>query len=81
MNSQEYKIEPLSSKEKKVIGTTLIIIAIWVIAGFSAFIASIVCMARGGPTSLKVIGFLLALIVGPFYWIYFALAKSYCVKE
>jgi small neutral amino acid transporter SnatA (MarC family) len=51
---------------------------IWVIAGIVAFIMSLVCFARNGTAIEKIVGFLLALFFGPFYWVYYSISASYC---
>lgn len=58
----------------------MILLAVWVVAGLIAFIMSIVCMGRSGTMAQHIIGILLAIFLGPCYWIYYALSKSYCVK-
>ena len=66
---------------KAAIGTILtigILLFLWVVAGFIAFVMSLVCFGRSGSTSEHVIGLLLAFFLGPFYWIYFFVSKSYC---
>lgn len=60
--------------------TILIIIFVWTILGLAGFIWSIVCFTKNNKTSLNVLGFLLAVLFGPFYWIYFIFNKSYCRK-
>lgn len=64
-------------KDAKMI---LYILLIWVFLGITAFIMSLVCFGRSGSTSDKVIGFLLAVFFGPFYWLYFAFNKGYCKR-
>ena len=46
--------------------------------GIAAFMASIICLFYKSSTGDKIIGFLLALFFGPFYWLYFIYNKSYC---
>ena len=57
-----------------------IFILLWVVFGIAAFIMSIVCFGYSGSTGQHVIGLLLAIFFGPFYWIYFLVVKSYCGK-
>lgn len=59
---------------------SLIMIALflWTVAGIAAFIMSIVCFGRSGTTGQHVIGLVLAILFGPFYWIYYYVAKGYC---
>lgn len=57
-----------------------IILAVWMIAGFSAFIMSLVCFGYNSNPGYAFTGFLLSLFAGPFYWIYYGYNKNYCVK-
>jgi uncharacterized membrane protein len=59
-------------------GAVLALAIVWVLAGVVGFIWSLVCFGRSGTTTQKVIGLLLAIFFGPFYWIYFAVSKDYC---
>ena len=71
-------------KENKVsIGggalTVIIIIGlIWWIMGFIGFIWSLVCFGKSGSTAQKIVGLLMALFLGPFYFIYYFVDKTYC---
>jgi uncharacterized membrane-anchored protein len=56
----------------------LSIILIWTLSGILAFIFSIVCFWRTGTPVEKVIGLLIAILMGPFYFLYFLLMKDYC---
>ena len=56
----------------------MISMLIWVLIGLVAFITSIVCFTRSGTAFDKVMGLLLALFFGPFYFLFFAFNKSYC---
>lgn len=58
----------------------LLVVVIWLIMGFSAFIMSLICFGRSGSTAEKVVGLLISFFIGPFYWIYFLVVKSYCSK-
>jgi len=51
---------------------------IWIFAGLSAFIMSIVCFGSSGSTFDKVIGLVIFIFFGPFYWLYYAVNKKYC---
>ena len=69
------------SKGKAVAGVMLgvvIFFALWTIIGLIAFIHSLVCMGRSGSTAEKIIGLLLAIFFGPFFYIYFWVNKGYC---
>jgi hypothetical protein len=56
----------------------LVLAFIWVVAGIAAFIVSLMCFGKRGPLSHQVIGVILAVLFGPFYWIYFIVDKKYC---
>lgn len=58
----------------------MILSIIWFIAGISAFIASLVCFALNGSFTDKTVGFLVAALFGPFYWIYFIFNSKYCTR-
>lgn len=59
----------------------LIISLIWFIGGITAFIASIVCMFYTSTVTDKAIGLLLAIIIGPFYWLYYIYNSVYCTPN
>ena len=58
----------------------LLILFGWVISGLVGFIMSLVCFGYNGSTGDKFIGLIISLLFGPFYWIYYAVNSSYCVK-
>lgn len=58
----------------------LIFVIIWFVAGILAFIASLVCMFFQGSVTDKTVGILLAIILGPFYWLYYIYNINYCTR-
>jgi len=54
---------------------------IWVVIGFIAFLASLVCMFYQGSPTDKAVGLLLAIITGPFYWLYYIYNMNYCTRS
>ena len=56
----------------------IVLVSIWVLAGISAFIYSLYCFTKSGTTAEKILGLILAMIAGPFYFIYVAMYKAYC---
>lgn len=87
-NSRELFQEEQSSTNQPVnisgagfAAVVIILAAIWVIAGIAAFFSSLVCFGRSGSITEKILGILLAWIIGPFYWFYYAFNKSYCNKN
>lgn len=59
-------------------GFVFLILLIWVAAGIIAFIMSILCFGKSGTIAQQIVGLLLAIFFGPFYWLYFVAVKSYC---
>ena len=56
----------------------LIIMFLWIIVGFAAFVSSIVCFGRSGTMVEKIIGLLLAIFFGPFYFLFYGFNQGYC---
>ena len=54
---------------------------IWAISGLVGFIMSLVCLGYKGSALHKFIGFILAFLFGPFYWLYYIYNSNYCVKK
>jgi hypothetical protein len=59
-------------------GFLVMFILVWVVGGIAAIIMSLVCFGFSGSTTEKVIGLLLAFFLGPLYFIFYAVSKSYC---
>lgn len=70
--------EPLTTGGKIAGITIFILVLVWIVAGLAGFITSLVCFGKSGTIAEKIIGVLLAVFFGPFYWLYFIFAKSYC---
>jgi hypothetical protein len=64
------------AKGKSVI--ILVLVTVWILAGISAFVYSLYCFTKSGTTAEKILGLILAMISGPFYFIYVAMYKAYC---
>jgi hypothetical protein len=57
----------------------IVFLSIWSLLGVIAFFTSLVCFGfRSSSVDQKVLGLLVAIILGPFYWLYFYFAKDYC---
>ena len=50
----------------------------WLLFGVAAFFFSLVCFGRSGSFGEKVFGFFLALVFGPFYFVYYFADGAYC---
>lgn len=72
INEQENN--PLS---KSVIALYIFVL-LWGLIGLIAFIMSLICFGRSGTLIEKIIGLLLAIFFGPFYFIFYMFNKSYC---
>jgi len=56
-----------------------IVLILWFTAGLCAFIMSFVCFAYNSENiSYNFMGLIMALFLGPIYWIYYAYNKKYC---
>lgn len=81
MNNQHQKYREhfeASTSDKAKLYLIFAFIGLWIILGFAAFIASLVCFGKEGSGLEKAVGLFLALFFGPLYWIYFLAAKNYC---
>jgi hypothetical protein len=58
-----------------------LIVLIWAISGLLGFIMSLICLGYKGSASHKFIGFILAFLFGPFYWLYYIYNSNYCLKN
>jgi fatty acid desaturase len=76
MDLKKEKKDVQQKSIKKIVFLSLI--SIWVLAGFSAFITSIICFGYSGSALQKMFGFLLAILLGPFYWFFYGVSKTYC---
>lgn len=56
----------------------LIFTFIWFITGIAAWITSILCFVDKKNKIQNVVGFFIALFLGPFYWLYYIYMDKYC---
>lgn len=59
---------PVAARKTAVV--TLGFVLIWVALGFAAFIKSIYCFSKKGTMSQNILGLILAIIFGPFFFLY-----------
>jgi hypothetical protein len=59
----------------------LIFLLFWIFSGLAAFIMSLVCFGYGGTAIDKVVGLILAIFFGPFYWFFYGFNTYYCNKN
>jgi hypothetical protein len=55
-----------------------LIVLIWVISGLFGFIVSIICLFYESSPGEKILGLVLGIFTGPFYWLYYILNVNYC---
>lgn len=56
----------------------LIIIILWCVIGLLAFISSIICMFYNSSVGDKIAGLIIALFLGPFYFLFYIYNINYC---
>ena len=86
MQTKQESKQVLATDPPGVLGlayTLMFIWIVWTLFGLIAFVTSIVCFDASftGTASDKWLGFVLALVFGPLYFIYIAFQKSYCRKK
>lgn len=68
----------ISDGMKTVFAMASVFAILWIAAGIAAFVMSIMCFGKSGTGAQHIIGVLLAIFFGPFYWIYYFAVASYC---
>ncbi len=65
------------NREQKL--SAALIVFVWLILGVASYVMSVKCFnspkSRGSD---NLAGVIIAIFLGPLYWIYFAMNKSYC---
>lgn len=54
------------------------LVLFWVAAGLSALVMSVACFGKSTNTTDNLVGLLIAILLGPFYWIFYFGSKTYC---
>jgi hypothetical protein len=52
----------------------------WVVFGIAGFVMSLWCIGFTGNFGEKFIGIIIAMILGPWYWLYFYSVPTYCAR-
>jgi hypothetical protein len=81
--SKKSKFSAISNfTAEKGMSGAIIFVIVWFALGLLGFLTSLFCAAiRGGSVTDKTVGILTAMVMGPFYWIYFYFNKAYCTKK
>jgi hypothetical protein len=62
-------------------GLALIVFgSLWTIFGIIGFVMSLICFGYTGSVGEKLFGILAAIMMGPFYFIYYFSSGTYCKK-
>jgi hypothetical protein len=72
-----YTLFKITTSSVYIIWISLLVL-IWIISGFAAFIASFVCIFYNSSVGDKIAGLVLALFAGPFYWLFYIYNMNYC---
>jgi len=79
MTNQKYEDEEEMEQQPAYNSFVLFFVIIWVILGLMGLLFSVVCFAYDGSFMENWMGFITAIVLGPFYWIYFAFSDpTYC---
>ena len=73
--------QPAASSDLSVKGIVFItFLGLWVIFAIVGFILSLVCLGYSGSVGEKVLGIIIALALGPFYFLYYFSDAGYCKR-
>lgn len=61
---------------KSVLAVTAL--ALWLLFGLIGFVMSLICFGYSGSTGEKILGIVIALLLGPWYFLYYFSSGSYC---
>lgn len=73
-NTKNSVLKPSATTEVVV----LIFFFIWSLLGFIAFIYSLYCFGKSGSVLDKTVGFIVAILTGPFFFLYLYVNRRYC---
>lgn len=69
--------KPVADTQTTIQIATIFVFA-WAALGLAAFIWSLVCFRKSGTIEQKVIGLLMAIFIGPLFFIYYKYSPTYC---
>lgn len=58
----------------------IVFMGLWIVFGFAGFVMSLWCFGFSGDTGVKIGGLAVAMLLGPFYWVYFYSVPAYCAR-
>ena len=74
--TQSNKLQLNPSATTEVIVLTFFFL--WSLIGFIAFIYSLYCFGKSGTILDKTVGFIVAVLTGPFFFLYLYVNRKYC---
>ena len=81
MHEKKNKIERFAGGAGIATMGVMLFVLVWMFAGVAALITSIICITKtSAAPNDNLVGLLLALFFGPFYWIYFIAKTGYCTE-
>lgn len=69
--------KPVADTQTTIQIATIFVFA-WAALGLAAFIWSLVCFKKSGTIEQKVLGLLMAIFIGPLFFIYYKYSPTYC---
>ena len=57
-----------------------LVVLVWVLFGIAGFVMSLWCIGFSGNFGEKFMGIIIAIILGPWYWLYFYSVPTYCAR-
>ena len=73
--------QPAASNELSVKGVLfLTFVGLWIIFGVVGFVLSLVCLGYSGSVGEKILGIIIALVLGPFFFLYYFSDAGYCKR-
>ena len=80
MNQQKEEEVVMFAEPSSTSKIAVVIVFVWALLGVLGFITSLVCFAYDGSFMQNWVGFLTAIVMGPFYWIFYAYSDGYCTS-
>jgi hypothetical protein len=56
----------------------VLLVGLWMLAGLVSFVMSLACFGYSGTFAQHLLGLVIAVLFGPFYFIYYASSTTYC---
>lgn len=71
--------QPDADKRWSVKGILVVTLGgLWLLFGLIGFVMSLICFGYSGSVGEKILGIVIALVLGPWYFLYYFSSGSYC---